>query len=50
MLTRIRVFVGLGFQFHKGTIRTRCRKTKDGKNTVFQFHKGTIRTQQQPDV
>ena len=32
------------FQFHKGTIKTTCRKCEEGRQTLFQFHKGTIKT------
>ena len=36
-----------GFQFHKGTIRTKLMLTLAMVMTLFQFHKGTIRTYQQ---
>ena len=34
----------LGFQFHKGTIRTALSSAGAGAALGFQFHKGTIRT------
>ena len=34
----------LGFQFHKGTIRTALLGDVSASGNVFQFHKGTIRT------
>ncbi len=37
-----------GFQFHKGTIRTKLSQAFEDCENVFQFHKGTIRTQPQP--
>ena len=33
-----------GFQFHKGTIKTRKRLSQTSKKAIFQFHKGTIKT------
>ena len=34
----------IGFQFHKGTIKT-TRRTRAKEGTgIFQFHKGTIKT------
>ena len=33
-----------GFQFHKGTIRTRILGSRRTQQKLFQFHKGTIRT------
>ena len=36
------------FQFHKGTIRTKCRSPSSIISAKFQFHKGTIRTANLP--
>ena len=33
------------FQFHKGTIRTKCSFGLTSVAEIFQFHKGTIRTE-----
>ena len=44
MLNRIRMLVSLGFQFHKGTIRTIRILDVIVTLNIFQFHKGTIRT------
>ena len=38
------VLFPLGFQFHKGTIRTILRSLPFQHFNKFQFHKGTIRT------
>ena len=35
---------GMGFQFHKGTIRTGLFAAISNHILLFQFHKGTIRT------
>jgi len=34
----------LGFQFHKGAIRTKPIPVNSTSKTLFQFHKGAIRT------
>ena len=36
--------LGLLFQFHKGTIKTRLKDYLDFILMLFQFHKGTIKT------
>ena len=35
----------VGFQFHKGAIRTVYEEVQHEVTSVFQFHKGAIRTQ-----
>ena len=39
-----KVVAVVGFQFHKGTIRTYFCEYGKEKLHLFQFHKGTIRT------
>ena len=34
----------IGFQFHKGTIKTKKVSSMISERLTFQFHKGTIKT------
>ena len=39
-----KVVAVVGFQFHKGAIRTRLDTSRNSRKKLFQFHKGAIRT------